>query len=345
MYWRIPALSGPRASRMVVSGERLKASRSRPGMRRRMVALLNTGAGTANHVRDRLKRAFAAHGVDAELRVLTGAELKSAASQALAAARRGEIAGVVVGGGDGSIRTVAGVLADSGVPLGVLPLGTMNHFAKDSGIPLELDKAIETIACGQVRAVDLAEVNGEVFINNSSIGMYPTLVIAREQLRQRHRLAKWIAMGGAFFRLLRHFPRRRLRVSIAGRDAPYRTPCLLVGNNKYALELFAPKRRKRLDSGELWLYVVKPRTPLGFFLMVCRLCFGRGEHAHDIDAFETGAAEIEARASRLPVALDGEVEIMHTPLRYRSRPGALKLIVPGLKPGSTSREATPRGRP
>ena len=328
MFLRVPALSGLRAGGMVVSGERSKVSRPRPGTRRRIVALLNTGAGTANHVRDRLKRAFAAHGVDAELRVLTGAQLNGAARKALAAARRGEIDAVAVGGGDGSIRTVAGVFADSGVPLGVLPLGTMNHFAKDSGVPLDLEKAVEAIASGQIRVVDLAEVNGQVFINNSSIGMYPALVMAREQLRQRHRLAKWIAMGGAFFRLLRHFPRRRLRVSIAGQDAPYRTPCLLVGNNKYALELFAPKRRKRLDSGELWLYVVKPRTPLGFFVMVCRLCFGRGEHAHDIDTFETDAAEIEARASRLPVALDGEVEIMHTPLRYRSRPGALRVIVP-----------------
>lgn len=313
---------------MVVSRERAKAVRPQPGTRRRIVALLNIGAGAANHVRDRLKRDFAAHGVDAELRVLTGAELNAAARKALAAARRGKIDAVAVAGGDGSIRAVAAVLADSGVPLGVLPLGTMNHFAKDSGVPLILEEAVETIASGQVRMVDLAEVNGEVFINNSSIGMYPTLVIAREQLQQRHRLAKWIAMAGAFFRMLRHFPRRRLRVSIAGRDAPYRTPCLLIGNNEYALELFAPKRRKRLDGGELWLYVVKPRTPLGFFFMLCRLCFGRSGHAHDIDTFETDAAEIEARASRLPVALDGEVKIMHPPLRYRSRPGALKLILP-----------------
>jgi diacylglycerol kinase family enzyme len=325
MFLRVPALSGPKAGSMVVSGERKKASRSQARTRRHVVALLNTDAGAANHVRDRLKRAFAAHGVDAELRVLTGAELHGAARKALAAARRGEIDAVAVGG---SIRSVAGVLADSGVPLGILPLGTLNHFAKDSGISLDLDKAVETIASGRLRIVDLAEVNGEVFINNSSIGMYPTLVMAREQLRQRHRLAKWIAMVGAFSRLLRDFPRRRLRVSIAGRDAPYRTPCLLVGNNKYALELFAPKRRKRLDGGELWLYVVKPRTPLGFFFMVCRLCFGRSEHAHDIDTFETDAAEIEARATRLPVALDGEVKVMHTPLRYRSRPGALKVIVP-----------------
>jgi len=299
--------------------------------RMRVVALMNMGAGThalTKRARAALKRRFAAHGVAAELRFVSGAELRAAARDALAEATRGEIDAVVVGGGDGSVRAVAGVLADTGVPLGVLPLGTLNHFAKDVGIPWDVEAAAETIAKGGVRAVDLAEVNGEIFINNSSIGIYPYLVIAREQLRQRHRLAKWIAMVPAFFRMLRHFPRRRLKISTEGRAKPYRSPCVLVGNNEYATGLFALGRRKRLDGGELWLYVVKPRNPLHFFWMVCRLCFGKGELARDIDTFEARKVEIAARASRLPVALDGEVAIMHTPLHYRSRPGALRVIVP-----------------
>jgi diacylglycerol kinase family enzyme len=299
--------------------------------RRRVVALINDGAGgqaLGDRARAGLKRCFAEHGVAAALHFLSGAELMAAARDALALAKRGEIDAVVVGGGDGSVRTVASVLADTGVPLGVLPLGTLNHFARDLGIPLDIEAAAETIATGEVRLVDLAEVNGEIFINNSSIGIYPYLVIAREQLRRRHRLAKWIAMVPAFFRMLHHFPKRHLKVSTEDGATPYRTPCVLVGNNEYAMELFALTRRKRLDRGELWLYVVKPRNPLQFFWMVCRLCFGKGEEIQDIDTFETRNAEISARASRLPVALDGEVEILHTPLRYRSRPGALRVIVP-----------------
>ena len=116
----------------------------------------------------------------------------------------------MVGGGDGSIRAVAGVLADSDVPLGVVPLGTLNHFAKDLGIPLKVEDAAATIAAGRTRLVDLAEVNGETFINNSSIGIYPYMVIDRERRRAQHKLTKWMAMVPAFFRMLRHFPRRRL---------------------------------------------------------------------------------------------------------------------------------------
>jgi len=101
-----------------------------------------------------------------------------------------------------------------------------------------------------------------------------------------------------------------------------------VGCHVLNSQVIALGRRKQLDRGELWLYVVKPRNPLQFFWMVCRLCFGKGEHASDIDTFAVTNAEIAARASRLPVALDGEVAIMRTPLRYRSRPGALRVIVP-----------------
>ena len=132
--------------------------------------------------------------------------------------------------------------------------------------------------------------------------------------------------------MLRHFPRRRLRISAEGLARPYRTPCLFVGNNEYGMELFTFRWRHRLDAGRLWFYVVKPRTPLAFFWMVCRMCFGRIEEARDLDRFELEEAEVGARANRLPIALDGEVTFMHTPLHYRSRAQALRVIVPGTAP-------------
>jgi diacylglycerol kinase family enzyme len=300
------------------------------------LALMNAGAGAfsqalAEEVRTGLAVGLAQYGVTAEIKFVDGEGLHDAAERALRQAQRGEIDAIVVGGGDGSIRTVASVLAGTGVPLGVLPLGTLNHFAKDLGIPLQIEEAAATIAAGRTRVVDLAEVNGETFINNSSIGIYPYMVIDRERRRAAHKLAKWMAMVPAFFRMMRHFPRRRLRISAKGFARPYRTPCLFVGNNEYGMELFTFGRRQRLDTGKLWLYVVKPRSPREFFLMVCRLCFGHLDQARDLDTFQLVEAEISAKTSRLPVALDGEVRIMHTPLHYRSRPRALRVIVP--KPG------------
>ena len=303
---------------------------------RRAVVLANAGAGTrafnrayAADLKLRLGAAFVRAGVTAEIRVLDGKRLQKAASRALAQARRGDIDAVIAGGGDGSIRAVASALAGTRVPLGIIPLGTRNHFAKDLGLRLDVEGAAETIASGQARMVDLGEVNGEIFINNSSIGIYPYLIIERDRRRARDGLAKWMAMVPAFLRMLRHFPRRRLRISAQDFARPYRTPCLFIGNNEYGMELFTFGRRHRLDAGRLWFYVVKPRTPLAFFWMVWRMSFGRINEARDLDRFELAEAEFSARAIQLSVALDGEVSFMHTPLHYRSRAQALRVIVPG----------------
>ena len=299
---------------------------------RRVVALMNAGAGSFNQklaaeIESELASAFAHRGVAATIKFVAGEDLQAEAEKALKQAKRGESDAVAVGGGDGSIRTVAGVLAGTKMPLGVLPLGTLNHFAKDIGLPLHVEAAAGTIAAGHVRVIDIAEVNGETFINNSSIGIYPYMVIDRERRREAHKLAKWAAMVPAFFRMLRHFPRRRLRIKAQGFAIPYRTPCLFVGNNEYGTELFTLGKRKHLDRGELWFYVVKPRNPAEFLLMVWRLCFGHMEQTRDLDTFRLSEAEISARTSRLLVALDGEVKMLHTALKYRSRPCALHVIV------------------
>ena len=303
----------------------------KPGLR--LVALLNAAAGAASHrgaddLRDQLASALDALNVVAELKFCGGSELKRLAEAELKSAKAGEIDAVVVGGGDGSIRTVAGVLAGSGVPLGILPLGTLNHFAKDLGIPLDLGSAADVIANGVRRAVDLAEVNGETFINNSSIGIYPYIVLDRERRRAHHKLTKWMAMVPALFRVARHFPRRRLALSAEGWTRPYRTPCLLIGNNEYGLEFPTLGRRDNLDQGKLSVYVVKQRRALGFFWMIWRIAFGKVNQARDIERFRLTELEVRSNTSRLPVALDGEVEFMHPPLRYRSRPRALLVIVP-----------------
>jgi len=299
---------------------------------KRVAALLNRRAGASPqrypNIEKAVRTAFAREGIATDLKLVDGTGLRAQVEQAREQAARGKIDAIVIGGGDGSVRVAAGVLAGTKIPLGIVPLGTLNHFARDLGIPLRTDDALAAIAAGRLQNVDLAEVNSEIFINNSSIGIYPYMVIDRERRRAKHRLAKWAAMVPAFFRMMRHFPRRRLRISAEGFERPYRTPCLFVGNNEYSMELFTLGRRRSLDSGKLWFYVVKPREPLEFFWMVCRLCFGHMDQTRDLDTFELEAAEITAKASRLPVALDGDVHVMHTPLQYRALPRALTVIVP-----------------
>lgn len=278
--------------------------------------------------RARLARTFARCDAEADLRFVDGERLRHEAERALDDARAGQLDAVVVGGGDGSVNAVAGVLAGTGVPLGVLPLGTLNHFATDLGMPQGLEEAVEAIARSTPRAVDAAEVNGRVFVNNSLLGIYPYMVADRERRRKAWGLGKWPAMSLAFLRMLWRFPRRRLAICVAGWAKPYRTPCLFVGVNEYDFELFKVQRRTGMDKGELWLIVAKHNHPLRFAWFAFRVAFRGLTEADDFEALRVDAAEVRAKASRIPVATDGEISRMPTPLRYRLLPGALTVLAP-----------------
>jgi diacylglycerol kinase family enzyme len=301
------------------AGPQAAGSGERPSEADMKVAVLsNPTAGTVlrlgeDGVREAVAAAFSAQSIQAELSFVPCETLRAVARRMLERA---------------NCRAIAGVLAGTGVPLGILPLGTLNHFTKDLGIPQQLEAAAAVIATGSARSIDVAQVNGEVFINNSSIGIYPYMVLDRERRRATEGRPKWSAMILAFLRMLRHFPRRRLRVTAEGWTQPYRTPCLFIGNNQYSTDLFALGKRERLDSGELWLYIAKPRRPLAFLLLALRAALGRLDQAQELEMMPVGAAEIRTRASRLPVALDGEVEMLRPPLRYCARPGALRVLTP-----------------
>jgi diacylglycerol kinase family enzyme len=313
---------------------RPKAATRMPSLKpTRIAALLNESAGTVERegvptLRTVLAAAFEQHAMFATLDFLPHARLRGAAEHALRQARNRELDAVIVGGGDGSIQTVAGLLADSGVPLGILPLGTLNHFAKDLGIPLAVEEAIATIATGMTRLVDLGEVNGEIFINNSSIGFYPYLVVERERERRRGRLSKWAALVLAAPRVFRHLPFFRLMIRVMGNAELVRSPCVFVGNNAYHLTLPAAGTRGRLDRGELCLYAAKAQSRLALFWLACRSVLGFDIPERDLRIFMGNTAEISARRHWLLVATDGEVKTMRSPLNYRSRPGALRVFAP-----------------
>ena len=141
-----------------------------------------------------LRKAFAAAGVEAEIRLTEPEDLDEALGEA---AEASGLDAVVAGGGDGTLSCAAGHLAGTDRPLGILPLGTLNHLARDAGIPTELDEAAAVIAAGQVRAIDLAEVNGRIFVNNSSVGLYPDMVMLREQEQEKKGRSKRLAMLSA----------------------------------------------------------------------------------------------------------------------------------------------------
>jgi diacylglycerol kinase family enzyme len=305
----------------------------------RVLAILNVQGQTAaslgsETVHQRVAEAFAAAGVDATVTLVQGSELAPALQSALgprAAGERFAFDALAVGGGDGTISTAAAHLAGTGIPLGVLPLGTLNHFARDLGIPGQLELACTAIAEGNAADIDIAELNGRAFVNNASIGIYPYMVEIRDRQRRALGLGKWGAMALAFGWMLRRFPVHRLTIRAGGGERQRRTPCVFIGNNRYALSPAALGTRDALDRGELCVYVARSASRLHLLWAMLKAMLGRLTPLQDFEEIRGEALTIESRARRLRVALDGELHKIAPPLRYRSRRGALRVLVPRLK--------------
>ncbi|HEX4631261.1 MAG TPA: diacylglycerol kinase family protein [Chthoniobacterales bacterium] len=291
-----------------------------------MIVIMNHGAGGREDPEARIVELLRSH--DWEPHVLHPDQTRDIAALAREAARTTEPV-IVAAGGDGTISTVAAALVGSDKILGVLPVGTLNHFAKDLHLPLDLENAVRTIAEGDTAAVDVAEVNGRVFINNSSLGLYPHIVSRREAQQQRLSRGKWTAFFWATIQALRRFPFLDLRIAFEGREIFFRRSAFLfVGNNQYETAGFNLGSRACVDAGNLGLYLTHRTGRLGLFRLAFHALFGRVDQAKDFDAFCVTEARIETRKRRLLVACDGEVELMETPLLYRSRPAALRVRVP-----------------
>ena len=296
----------------------------------RIIVLLNDSSGAAASAGSdehpalaQVQQAFAAHGLNASILVGGGEKLAALARRAVADGVRL----VVAGGGDGTIGAVASVLADTETVLGVLPLGTLNHFAKDLGVPLDVTEAVRVIAAGQTGSVDVGEVNGRVFINNSSLGLYPSLVYQREKRRQRGR-SKWVAFALAVARVWKLFRRVRVLVRSEHGARIFRTLFVFIGNNAYQLEGVRIGARKRLDEGHLHVAMAPGMTRGEVLRVLGRAVAGQLAAIDHLDVLLTREVTIAAWRRRLPVALDGEVTLLRTPLRYRVRPGALQVCIP-----------------
>jgi diacylglycerol kinase family enzyme len=235
---------------------------------------------------------------------------------------------IVAGGGDGTISAVASVLVGTEVALGILPMGTLNHFARDLRIPDDLEGAVRVLATGVAAAIDVGEVNGRIFLNNSSLGLYPTLVHHRQQQQERLGRGKWTAFFRSALLVLRRYPLLSVSVRLDGIDLIRRTPLVFVGNNVYQMEGLNIGMRERLDGGTLSLYIPRRAGRLGLIRIAIRALFGRLRAVDDFDSLRATELLIETRRKRVRVATDGEVTRMATPLHYKVRPGALRVIVP-----------------
>ena len=282
-------------------------------------AFLNPGAGSADDVAAALDAAggFVLHRVPPD-------RMGDAVRAALPGASR-----VAAAGGDGTVAAIAAVVAGTPVALAVLPAGTLNHFARDHDIPVEAEEAARLAREGAARPVDVARVNGRLFLNTSSIGAYVRYVRWREQLEPR--LGYHLASAVAALRALLRLRTYRVTLTVDGHDRVYYSPLAFIGVGER--ELRVPKLGGRVRGGARALHVLVVRGgPLRRIVALVAVALARGLHrAIDrrwVDAVLVDACSVELPGGHNDVAVDGEIVSLDTPLHYVLERDALLVVCP-----------------
>lgn len=296
-------------------------------MQERIDLVINAAAGgrAAKGLRRSIVDEFRSQGIEVNLLVA-----KAGRRMAETARRVRESASqtVVAAGGDGTINAVASAILGTDKRLGVLPVGTFNYFAKNLGIPLDLAGAVGTVARGRAADVDVCEVNGRIFINNSSIGLYPSLIRQREQEYRRWGRRQLVAYASVLRVIFGRGIFVNVRITTGGGELVERTPLVFVGGNRFQIEEFDLPGRRCVKRGEMAIYLARADGPAGLLRLAMQALLRRLRGERRLEVLCAGEALVETRRTRLRVALDGEVVVLKTPLHFKTRPAALKVLVP-----------------
>ncbi|PZR72996.1 MAG: sphingosine kinase [Chthoniobacterales bacterium] len=291
-----------------------------------MILIINRGAGH-NHdaMQGRILDLLQAHGAAPRLLVARdGAEIAELAAEAA----RSDASVIVGAGGDGTMDAIAAALAGTGKSLGVLPLGTFNLFAKRLSIPLDLEAAVRTAVSGQIRAINVGEVNGRIFLSRSSVGLYPLALRHREQMFRRFGRSRMIALLSGATALLRWGNVMTIRLTTDTGEHVFRSRFVFVCNNPEELDYFHLRGRECIDADNLAVYLPQPLSPPGILRLGLRMLARKAEETQDFEMLCARELRLEIDPPRVPVSFDGEVEMMEVPLCYRLRVGALQVRVP-----------------
>jgi undecaprenyl-diphosphatase len=228
------------------------------------------------------------------------------------AVRSGRAKAVGVAGGDGSVATAAAVALEHGLPLAVIPAGTLNHFARDLGIETAEDAA-DAVRSGSAVEVDVAEVNGTPFLNTASIGVYPEMVQRRDRLSGR--LGKWLALTVAAAQVLH----RGTPIDLVVDDRPLSVWILFIGNCCYSPRGLSPAWRPRLEDGLLDVQYLRADLRFGRTRAVLATLLGVSEHSRSYAQVQMEQVRVVSRSGPQRVAFDGETGEAATEFVFRKR--------------------------
>jgi diacylglycerol kinase family enzyme len=292
---------------------------------RRFIALVNSRAG---EVLQRGEKAFAMaivdgfrpFGVSCEVRFQSPRKLPKALELALAS----RADAVIVAGGDGTVNHLLPALARAAVPVGLLPLGTLNLLARDVGLTGSLTDMLEQLARLNMRQVDLGEVNGHFFHSNAGLGFFARMAHARENARRLVPFSKMLGFGIAVVRSLWGHRPISIDLVVGDHRETHVADALLVTNNHFE---GADWRRERLDAGLLEVHMLRATGIWGRLQAAIAVYRGNWRDLPHLQSRASTGVTVHRRGrARSTIALDGEIYRVRNPISFQCRPGALALI-------------------
>lgn len=236
---------------------------------------------------------------------------------------------LLIGGGDGTIRTVAAILKSRNIPFGVLPLGTMNLFAKDLRIPVDFYQAVEAYKQSRVLKIDAAFVNDQLFLCNVMIGALAELAKEREQQRNNETLLKWIALTHKTIVKLSSSRWFQMALTSEGRTRHKASKVIIVSNNEYDnASGIASFKKKALTDGKLAVYLFNTAGTLAAIALLSKIAMGSWTEAMEVESFNAQKLKLQMYKMKTNVLVDGEIFRMKLPVHFRIEPKALSVLVP-----------------
>ncbi|MEP7454963.1 diacylglycerol kinase family protein [Phyllobacterium sp. SB3] len=271
------------------------------------------------------KDVFEKHGHSFESEIVAGKDIVTALKNV--AAEAGEHV-LMAGGGDGTISAAADIAWKAGVPLAVLPAGTMNLFARALKIPLELNAALESLASGQIEAVDISTANDESFVHQFSIGFQPQMIKFRNTLEFRSRWGKRLASLRAFLKAMAKPPSFAVRMTIDGSPTERTVSAISIANNPYGQTMLPVP--ENVNRGELGVYVAGSLS--SGTLMKLALTVITGSWRRNTDVEEILAKEVQLHFPHLrksaKATIDGELVALPKDVKIAIHAGELNVLVP-----------------
>ncbi len=235
---------------------------------------------------------------------------------------------VIVAGGDGTIAFAAKELAHTGIPVALLPGGTMNLIAHDLRIGGDIEQAIKLLTDWRPRHIDIGMVNDRAFLNNIVFGDYADIAESREALRDAQTLEERLGAISDAAQTLMHSQPKSFELMIDGKTVPVDSNVLMIANNPYTNAIDMRPRRKRIDKGKLAIYIADSKDGVDLVARIIEVLRGEIESAGTIECIETTECVVRATQSPTLVAIDGEPMEFDSPVKVRILPRALSVLCP-----------------